>query len=116
MAQAQLYGIKNCDTMKKAFKWLDQHNIAYEFHDYKKIVPDRAILKLAIQQYDWETVINRRGTTWRKLPEDVQTQMDGTKAVNIALENPSIIKRPLLVFDNVIHLGFKANEYEAIFA
>ena len=101
--------------MKKAFTWLNDSGVEYEFHDYKKQAPDEYVLKQAIAEHGWETVINRRGTTWRKLPEDVQNTMDETKAIPLALENPSIIKRPLLVKDGKTHLGFKAEEYEKIF-
>ena len=78
---ATLYGIQNCDTMKKAFKWLDAQNIAYDFHDYKKIGIDEDVLKQALTQHGWENVINRRGTTWRKLPKDVQESMGADKAI-----------------------------------
>ncbi len=111
----QIYGIKNCDTMKKAFKWLDNQGIDYVFHDYKKDGADQATLKEAIAQHGWESVINRRGTTWRKLPDDVKNAMDEDGAVQVALENPSIIKRPLLVHQGQSYLGFKDAEYEAIF-
>ena len=110
-----LYGIKNCDTMKKAFKWLDAQSIAYDFHDYKKSGIDEDVLKQALTQHSWENVINRRGTTWRKLPKETQESMDVAQAIAIAVENPSIIKRPLLKQGNDIFLGFKDSEYEEIF-
>ena len=112
---ATLYGIQNCDTMKKAFKWLDAQNIAYDFHDYKKIGIDEDVLKQALTQHGWENVINRRGTTWRKLPQETQDSMDDNQAIAIAVENPSILKRPLLKQGNDIFLGFKDSEYEEIF-
>ena len=112
---AIIYGIKNCDTMKKAFKWLDENGIEYAFHDYKKQGVDEIILNQAIIEHGWETVINKRGTTWRNLPDKVKDTMDDTKAVTIAEENPSIIKRPLLVHQGKTYLGFKAEEYEKIF-
>lgn len=111
----KIYGIKNCDTMKKAFRWLDDHNVPYEFDDYKKQGADEDVLKIAIDQHGWETVINRRGTTWRKLPDDVKETMDEASALAIAQENPSIIKRPLLVKEEDITLGFKAEQYQDIF-
>lgn len=110
-----IYGIKNCDTMKKAFAWLDGHNVAYDFHDYKKQGTDEDILKKAINDHGWENVINRRGTTWRKLPDDVKNAMDANKAIAIASENPSIIKRPLLVTHGHITLGFNEEEFTKIF-
>ena len=112
----KIYGIKNCDTMKKAFKFLEAQNIAYDFHDYKKEAPDTDILKQAIAAHGWENVINRRGTTWRKLSDDVKNSMDEHKAIDIALDNPSIIKRPLLVHNQNILLGFKEEEYQRLTA
>ncbi len=110
-----IYGIKNCDTMKKAFKWLDENGVDYTFHDYKKDGLDEAILKQALAEHGWENVINRRGTTWRKLPDDVQNSMDERGAVKIANENPSIIKRPLLAHNGKTYLGFKSETYSKIF-
>ena len=75
-----VYGIKNCDTMKKAFTWLDQHKIAYTFHDYKKSGADEAVLKKAIAEHGWENVINRKGTTWRALPEKTRETMNALLA------------------------------------
>lgn len=108
----KIYGIKNCDTMKKAFTWLDKNNVTYEFHDYKKQGADPDILKQAISQHGWESVINRRGTTWRKLPDDIKDSMDADAAMDIANENPSIIKRPLLVKAHTIYLGFDDQSYK----
>lgn len=115
MTSPTLYGIKNCDTMKKAFKWLDSQNIAYDFHDYKKQSINKDVLDEAINQHGWEQVINQRGTTWRKLPTSIKNSMNETRAIGIAQDNPSIIKRPILVHKNKIFLGFKANNYEEIF-
>jgi len=113
----KIFGIKNCDTMEKAFKWLDENNIEYSFHDYKKEQPDQTILKNAITQHGWDSVINRRGTTWRKLPDDIKESMDESSAIAIALDNPSIIKRPLLLHnDNQTELGFKPESYAQIFS
>ena len=111
----KIFGIKNCDTMKKAFKWLDENGVPYEFVDFKKITPDEALLKHAIDEHGWDTVINKRGTTWRKLPENIQAGMDGEKAVALTQENSSIIKRPLLIHEGKTHIGFKADQYKAIF-
>lgn len=111
----KIYGIKNCDTMKKAFTWLDEKGADYEFIDFKKTQPDEKILLQAIKEHGWETVINKRGTTWRKLPDDIQNNMDETKAVTLAQDNPSIIKRPLLVHNGQTHIGFKPEQYESIF-
>ncbi|MFK7839557.1 MAG: ArsC family reductase [Bdellovibrionales bacterium] len=110
-----IYGIKNCDTMKKAFVWLNGQTISYEFHDYKKQGVDEKILNQAINEHGWENVINKRGTTWRNLPDRVKETMDNTKAINIAHENSSIIKRPLLLHNGQTHLGFKSETYAEIF-
>lgn len=110
-----IYGIKNCDTMKKAFAWLAEHNIAYAFHDYKKSGVDVNVLTQAIRQHGWENVINRRGTSWRALSEDLKTSMDDTKAMKAAIDTPSLIRRPLLVHRGNIHLGFNEADYAAYF-
>ncbi|MFD2229765.1 ArsC family reductase [Alkalimarinus sediminis] len=110
-----MYGIKNCDTIKKARKWLEAEAIDYRFHDYKKEGTDEALFKEWLSSLGWEAVINRRGTTWRKLPEDQRANMDNASALTAMLENPSIIKRPLLEHNGKKILGFKADEYENIF-
>jgi arsenate reductase len=110
-----IYGIKNCDTMKKAFKWLKTAGHDFTFHDYKKQGLDEAVLRDAIAEHGWENVINRRGTTWRQLPDVVKESMDSDAAIKIAQDNPSIIKRPLLVHQGEIHLGFKDTAYAVIF-
>ena len=111
-----LYGIKNCDTMKKTFQWLDAQNVAYEFHDYKKHGIDKNVVSQAINQHGWENVLNKRGTTWRNLEDGIKTNMDNIKALQVAEENPSIVKRPLLLYKNQTYLGFKQEIYEKIFA
>lgn len=110
-----IYGIKNCDTMKKAFKWLEAGGINYEFVDYKKTEPDVAVLKQAIEEHGWEIVINQRGTTWRQLDDATKTSMDAEKAIPLALENPSTLKRPLLVHKGESYIGFKPDMYAGIF-
>lgn len=111
----KIYGIKNCDTMKKAFAWLDDHGAAYDFHDYKKQGADVAVLQAAFAAHGWGSVLNRRGTTWRKLDEALKNNMDDQQALQIALDNPSIIKRPLLVKDGSLYLGFDPARYSEIF-
>ena len=110
-----IYGIKNCDTMKKAFAWLNERGVDYTFHDYKKAGVDRDVLEQAIENHGWQAVINKRGTTWRKLPPDAQEAMDARKALDIAQDNPSIIKRPLMLHNDQIYLGFKDAAYNDIF-
>lgn len=115
MTDTTIYGIKHCDTMKKAFKWLETNAVDLTFHDYKKQGIDEDVLHNAVKQHGWENVINRRGTTWRKLPDNVKATMDDVTALKIAKDNPSIIKRPLLIYQGNITLGFKDAEYAGIF-
>lgn len=108
----KIYGIKACDTMKKAFNWLDQHGITYEFHDYKKAGAPEKQLRQWIRKLGWETVINKRGTTWKKLPEDARASMDAESAVAAALDNPSMIKRPIIEQGTILLAGFDANTWQ----
>ena len=109
----KLYGIKNCDTVKKARKWLDEQGIAYEFHDFKKDGLQSDLLFRWEHAVGWETLLNRRGTTWRKLPEDVRDTIDAQSAHEIMLENPSIIKRPVVENGGDVRVGFSADEWSA---
>lgn len=109
-----VYGIKNCDTMKKAFTWLDQHKVAYTFHDYKKSGADEAVLKKAIAEHGWENVINRKGTTWRALPEKTRETMNDKTAIKAALDNPSLVKRPLVAHKKGVLLGFDAAVFKTL--
>ena len=111
-----LYGIPNCDTMKKARVWLDQHGVAHVFHDYKKAGIDRASLERWVNEHGWETVLNRAGTTFRKLPDADRANLDADKAVALKLAQPSMIKRPVLDLGDRRILGFKPEIYEAAFA
>lgn len=111
----RLYGIPNCDTMKKARQWLAAHGVEYEFHDYKKAGLDERRLRRWVKQVGWETLLNRRGTTWRKLDEAVKADIDEAGAVRVMLDNPSIVKRPVLERDEALHVGFDAAEYARIF-
>jgi len=108
-----IYGIKNCDTMKKARSWLDDHGIAYEFHDYKTAGIDRARLEGWVKELGWETVLNRAGTTFRKLPDAARETIDAEKAVALMLEQPSMIKRPVLDLGTRRLTGFKPDLYQA---
>lgn len=109
-----LYGIPNCDTMKKARAWLDAHGVDYRFHDYKREGVDETRLRAWVDELGWETLVNRRGTTWRKLPEDVREGMDAEAAVRVMLETPSIIRRPVLDTGKVRHAGFSETDYERL--
>ena len=111
-----LYGIPNCDTVKKARTWLDQNGVAHVFHDYKKAGIDRARGEAWVGELGWETVLNRSGTTFRALPEEAKQGLDTTKARALLLEHPAMIKRPLLDRDGELTLGFKADHYQSLFS
>lgn len=101
-----IYGIKNCDTMKKAFAWLDMAGLAYEFHDYKKSGINAETLKRWEKTLDWKTLLNRRGTTWRQLPEAAQTSINRENALQLMHEQPSLIKRPVVENGTQLLCGF----------
>ena len=106
-----IYGIKNCDTMKKAFTWLQDHDVAYSFHDYKAAGIDRAHLEAWCKALGWETVLNRAGTTFRKLPETDRADLTEKKAIALMLAQPSMIKRPVLDLGGRRIVGFKPEIY-----
>lgn len=114
MSDIKIYGIKNCDTMKKTFKWLEQEDVSYEFHDYKKSGVPVDVIQSAIEKHGWEVVINKRGTTWRKLDDSAKADMTDEKALDICAENPSIIKRPLFLANNSCFIGFGEENREKI--
>ena len=106
-----LYGIKNCDTMKKARTWLDSHEVRYEFHDYKTSGIDAASLARWCAKVGWETLLNRSGTTFRKLPDARKSDLTERKAVALMLEQPAMIKRPVLEMGARLVVGFKPELY-----
>ncbi len=108
-----IYGIKNCDTMKKARDWLAANGIAYDFHDYKTAGIDRATLEGWVKALGWEVLLNRAGTTFRKLPEADREGIDAAKAIDLMLAQPSMIKRPVLDKDGQLLVGFKPDIYAA---
>ncbi len=111
-----MYGIPNCDTIKKAKNWLTENAVEFEFHNYKKDGIDQATLQSWLKQQPWDVLVNKRGTTWRKLDKAVQEAMDEKSAIAVMQENPSIIKRPVLVLDDgQIEVGFKADSYQSLF-
>ena len=111
----KMYGIPNCDTIKKARKWLDANNIDYEFHNYKKLgVPEKE-LKQWVKKVGWEILLNRRGTTWRKLDDNVKENIDEASAIQVMIENPSAIKRPVLEIDDQLLVGFSEDTYKEAF-
>lgn len=111
-----MYGIPNCDTIKKARQWMQQHEVDYRFHNYKKDGVDAAQLAQWAQQLGWDKLINKRGTTWRKLDEDTRNHMDLARALEIMQQNPSIIKRPLIETSaGKLLLGFDEKTYQQEF-
>jgi Spx/MgsR family transcriptional regulator len=110
-----IYGIKACDTMKKARAWLDAHRVAYDFHDYKAVGIDRPRLERWCKAVGWEVLLNRSGTTFRKLPDADRANLDAAKAVELMLAQPSMIKRPVLDAGGKLFVGFKPAEYEQQF-
>lgn len=110
-----IYGIPNCDTMKKARAWLDGHGVDYTFHDYKKIGIDRAMLEGWAGKVGWEALLNRAGTTFRKLPDEAKQDLDEARAIALMLEQPSMIRRPVLETGKEIEVGFRPERYRELF-
>lgn len=110
-----LYGIPNCDTMKKARAWLAEHDIEYHFHDYKKAGIDEKTLRAWVKELGWEPLLNTRGMMWRKVPQDIKDSIDKESAITLMLETPSIIKRPVLDTGKQRHVGFKPDQYADLF-
>jgi len=108
-----MYGIKNCDTIKKARTWLDDHGLGYEFHDYKVVGIDRKTLKGWADTVGWEVLLNRAGTTFRKLSDAERGDIDEAKAIALMEAQPSMIKRPVLDADGKLLVGFKPDIYQA---
>lgn len=111
-----IYGIRNCDTMKKAFAFLDSSKIDYRFHDYRKMGVERSDIERWCAAAGWEKVLNKAGTTFRQLPEEQKADLDEGKAIALMLEKPAMIKRPVLEAGETIEIGFKPDRYEALFS
>jgi arsenate reductase len=111
-----LYGIPNCDTVQQARSWLDAHNIDYRFHDFRKDGLTRTRLQDWERQLGWETLLNRRGTSWRRLPEAVRDGIGRQAAIQVMLDQPAIIKRPLLEYAGHLQVGFSADSWRELFA
>jgi arsenate reductase len=111
-----VYGIKNCDTMKKARTWLDGHKVAYSFHDYKASGIDKPTLEGWARKVGWEVLLNRAGTTFKKLPDADKEGITEKKAIALMLAQPSMIKRPVLEAKGKLTVGFKPEEYRKLFA
>ena len=109
-----IYGIKNCDTMKKARSWLEAHKIAHDFHDYKTTGIDKSTLEGWVKKVGWQVLLNRAGTTFRKLPDGDKEDITEEKAVALMLAQPSMIKRPVLDIKGRLTVGFKPEEYKRL--
>lgn len=114
MAEIEFYGIPNCDSVKKARAWLDANRVAYTFHDYKKEGADPARIARWIEATGVDTVLNRRGTTFRKLRADEQANIDPGKAVTLLEQHPSMIKRPIVEYPGGVLVGFKEDEWRVL--
>lgn len=115
MSKTTLFGISNCDTIKKAKKWLQANEVDYQFHDYRKDGLDETLLNELETRLGWENLLNKRGTTFRKLDEQQKAGLDRQKAITLLLEHPAMIKRPVLINGQHYYLGFKPAQYEDIF-
>jgi len=113
-AKTTIYGIRNCDTMKKARAWLAAHGVEYAFHDYKEAGIDRERLEGWMKRAGWETLLNRAGTTFRKLPDAAKSNVDERKALELMLGQPSMIKRPVLERGKTLLVGFSPEKYSAL--
>ena len=110
----KVYDIKNCDTIKKAMTWLKEHHISVEFHDYAKEGISQQKVEQWLQQYDWEQLINKKGTTWRQLPENEKATTK-EEAINLMMKRTSVIKRPIIESDKIVVVGFQESTYEQLF-
>lgn len=115
MTSATLYGIKNCDTVKKTRHWLDSRSIDYRFHDFRSDGIQASLVKGWLQRISWETLLNKRGTTWRNLPEHVQASVNASTIVALLVEHPTLIKRPVLSSGENILVGFNEADYLSLF-
>ncbi|MBT3504902.1 MAG: ArsC family reductase [Piscirickettsiaceae bacterium] len=110
-----LYGIKNCDTVKKARRWLEANDVAYTFHDFRADGLDQSRIETWLKKVSWEILLNKRGTTWRKLEDPRKEQLDEALAVELMLANPTLIKRPVMTRNDDCVVGFKEADYTAYF-
>jgi arsenate reductase (glutaredoxin) len=110
-----MYGIKNCDTIKRARTWLESHKVDYDFHDYKSAGIDRVLLEGWVKKAGWEVLLNRAGTTFKKLPDADKDGITEKKAIALMLAQPSMIKRPVLEGKGKLTIGFKPEDYKKLF-
>ena len=111
-----LYGIKNCDTVRKSRRWLESHHIDFQFHDFRVDGLDEATIQHWLGSISWEVLLNKRSTTWKQLDDPRKDQIDQTLAIELMLANPTLIKRPVLSNDSDCMVGFKESDYKAKFA
>ena len=114
-SQVVIYGIRNCDTMRKAMAWLDQAGVDYRLHDYRRDGLDPAQLRRWCERLGWESMVNRRGTTWRKLDPALRERLDAEAALQLMQEQPAIIRRPLLEAGEALLVGFDPERYAELF-
>ena len=110
-----LYGIKNCDTVKKARRWLEANDVAFDFHDFRADGLDQATIESWLQTVSWEVLLNKRGTTWRKLDDPRKDDINEAIAIELMLSNPTLIKRPVVTANNDCMVGFKEADYTSYF-
>ena len=110
-----LYGIRNCDTVKKARKWLEEREVDYRFHDVREEGLDRDTVAIWLQALGWETLVNKRSTTWKGLDQGTRESMNDTTALEVIVEHPTLFKRPVLDTGHELHCGFSAANYQTIF-
>jgi len=110
-----IYGISNCDTVKKAKNWLDKHNIDYQFHDFRQQGLDKKIIDGWLKTVAWDKILNKRSTSWRNLDPSIQQTINKSNVVDLLIENPTLIKRPVMDVNDTITIGFNSDTYEGIF-
>lgn len=110
-----IYGIKNCDTVKKSTKWLEANDIAYQLYDFKKQPLTTELLTQFVSQSDWSLLLNKRSTTFRNLPDEVKNNLTDEVMFSAVLEQPTLLKRPLLPLNGELNLGFKPEQYQTLF-
>ncbi len=110
-----MYGIPNCDTIKKARKWLETEGVDYQFHDYRKQGIDAQMVKEFCAELGWDNVLNKRGTTYRQLSQEQKDNLSEATAITLLVEQPAMIKRPIIKHNGQLHIGFKADNYATIF-
>lgn len=111
-----VYGIKNCDTVKKALKWLAEHGVEHKLHDYRMDGLNEDFLVKAEQQFGWDNLLNRRSTTWRNLDEQVKKTLEKPTALSVLTAYPTLIKRPIILQDDIALIGFNDKLYEQAFS